>query len=244
MPAFLQFGTSPQSNRGHPLTEPLTGPLQIPSLPEMLYLLAAMLLGAILGHAVRAIYRRYGVSLSDRNAFGGLFPLLTVATVLVISVIKSSLALSLGLVGALSIVRFRAAIKEPEEIVYLFFCIALGIALAARVPALAIGGLATFTLVVAFNHRLRGAGGGQHLLLTIAGHQDELPAGGLDRFTSLVAEAVGPLTVQRLDVEQGEVRYRVAVSPADAAAVGRMMASLQARLPGCRISYVNLKSLL
>jgi uncharacterized membrane protein YhiD involved in acid resistance len=47
---------------------------------------------------------------------------------LVITVVKFSLALSLGLVGALSIVRFRAAIKEPEELVYLFFIIGIGLA--------------------------------------------------------------------------------------------------------------------
>ena len=49
-------------------------------------------------------------------------------TTLVIAVVKSSLALSLGLVGALSIVRFRTPVKEPEELTYLFFSIALGLA--------------------------------------------------------------------------------------------------------------------
>ena len=53
---------------------------------------------------------------------------LAIITTLVITVIKFSLALSLGLVGALSIVRFRAAIKEPEELVYLFFIISIGLA--------------------------------------------------------------------------------------------------------------------
>jgi len=46
-------------------------------------------------------------------------------TMLVISIVKSSLALSLGLVGALSIVRFRSAIKEPEELVYIFLSMAI-----------------------------------------------------------------------------------------------------------------------
>mgnify|MGYP001157260279 FL=1 len=52
-------------------------------------------------------------------------------TVLVISIVKSSLALSLGLVGALSIIRFRTAIKEPEELSYLFIAIALGLGIGA-----------------------------------------------------------------------------------------------------------------
>jgi uncharacterized membrane protein YhiD involved in acid resistance len=57
-------------------------------------------------------------------------------TTLVITVVKFSLALSLGLVGALSIVRFRAAIKEPEELVYIFFVISIGLANGANQFAL------------------------------------------------------------------------------------------------------------
>ena len=65
--------------------------------------------------------------------------LLAVTTMFIITVVKSSLALSLGLVGALSIVRFRAAIKEPEELTYLFFAISIGLGLGAdqRVVTLA-----------------------------------------------------------------------------------------------------------
>ena len=54
--------------------------------------------------------------------------MLSITTTIVITVVKFSLALSLGLVGALSIVRFRAAIKEPEELVYLFMIIGIGLA--------------------------------------------------------------------------------------------------------------------
>ncbi len=55
---------------------------------------------------------------------------------LIITIVKSSLALSLGLVGALSIVRFRSAIKEPEELAYLFLCIAIGLGLGASQTAI------------------------------------------------------------------------------------------------------------
>ena len=56
-----------------------------------------------------------------------MLPLLSLVTFLVILIVKSSLALSLGLVGALSIVRFRTPIKEPEELIYLFLSIAIGL---------------------------------------------------------------------------------------------------------------------
>ena len=64
-----------------------------------------------------------------RRDLGLVLPVICLTTLLVISVVKSSLALSLGLVGALSIVRFRTPIKEPEELAYIFLAIAIGLAL-------------------------------------------------------------------------------------------------------------------
>ncbi|MEL6670841.1 MAG: DUF4956 domain-containing protein [Bacteroidota bacterium] len=90
-----------------------------------------MALAGVLAWGLGWIYRRYGQSLSSRDSFSQNFVLLAMTTTLIISIVKSSLALSLGLVGALSIVRFRAAIKEPEELVYLFFCIGIGLGLGA-----------------------------------------------------------------------------------------------------------------
>ena len=65
---------------------------------------------------------------------GPIIPILTSVIFLVIIVVKSSLALSLGLVGALSIVRFRTPIKEPEELVYIFLAIAVGLGFGAGYP--------------------------------------------------------------------------------------------------------------
>jgi hypothetical protein len=90
-----------------------------------------ILLSAILAFILSKIYEKYGNSLSNRREFGKTFLLITVTTTLIISVVKSSLALSLGLVGALSVIRFRAAIKEPEELAYLFLAIAIGLGFGA-----------------------------------------------------------------------------------------------------------------
>jgi len=67
---------------------------------------------------------------------------------IVISVVKSSLALSLVLVGALSIVRFRTAIKEPEDLTYLFLCIAFGLAVGADQYLVAILGFLFVSIYV------------------------------------------------------------------------------------------------
>jgi len=76
---------------------------------------------------LRTVYVKRSISLSGKFHIGTVIPILACVTFLVIMVVKSSLALSLGLVGALSVVRFRTPIKEPEELVYLFLAIALGL---------------------------------------------------------------------------------------------------------------------
>ena len=82
---------------------------------------------SILSFVVQNFYLKFSKSLSDKITFSKNFVILAVTTTIVITIVKSSLALSLGLVGALSIVRFRAAIKDPEELVYLFLIIAVGL---------------------------------------------------------------------------------------------------------------------
>jgi hypothetical protein len=76
-------------------------------------------------------YKKYSVSLGGKTHVGSVLPLIGITVFLVITVVKSSLALSLGLVGALSIVRFRTPIKEPEELGFLFLTIAIGLGFGA-----------------------------------------------------------------------------------------------------------------
>ena len=86
-----------------------------------------IIVALILSLIVKYVYVKFSTTLSDKNEFSKNFVILGLTTCIVITIVKSSLALSLGLVGALSIVRFRAAIKEPEELVFLFLIIAIGL---------------------------------------------------------------------------------------------------------------------
>lgn len=105
-----------------------------------------LLLAAFLSIILKYIYEKYGESLSNRAQFAKNFLLLTMTTMLIITIVKSSLALSLGLVGALSIIRFRAAIKEPEELSYLFLSIAVGLGLGANQTKITL--IAFFSIVL------------------------------------------------------------------------------------------------
>jgi uncharacterized membrane protein YhiD involved in acid resistance len=103
-----------------------------PSTLVISQLLLNLIIAAIVSVIIKIHYRRYGSVITNREEFSNVFPFITLTTVLVISVVKSSLALSLGLVGALSIVRFRTPIKEPEELAYLFISIAAGLGFGAN----------------------------------------------------------------------------------------------------------------
>jgi hypothetical protein len=90
----------------------------------------------VLSFIVRAFYINRSFTLVGKTHIGSIIPILSGVVFLVIMVVKSSLALSLGLVGALSIVRFRTPIKEPEELVYLFLSIGIGLGMGAGQPLL------------------------------------------------------------------------------------------------------------
>ena len=91
-------------------------------------LLAALILSHVLGwHFVR-----YAPVMGHKEKLARVFVWVATTTLLIISVVKVSLALSLGLVGALSIIRFRTPIKEPEELAYLFVAVAIGVGLGAE----------------------------------------------------------------------------------------------------------------
>lgn len=111
-----------------------------------------LLLAGFLSFIIQITYLKFSTSLSNKFDFSKIFIILGLTTTLVITIVKSSLALSLGLVGALSIVRFRAAIKEPEELVYLFLIIAIGLGCGAgQLKITLIGILSAILIIIIFS---------------------------------------------------------------------------------------------
>ena len=95
-------------------------------------IILSIFISTICSIIIKNAYVKYGRSLNNKRNFSNSFILLCITTTIVITVVKFSFALSLGLVGALSIVRFRAAIRDPEELVYLFLIIGIGISSGAN----------------------------------------------------------------------------------------------------------------
>lgn len=106
-----------------------------------------LIVAFILSALIQLVYNKFSKSLNNKHYFSKNFIVLGITTCIIITIVKSSLALSLGLVGALSIVRFRAAIKEPEELVYLFLIIAIGLGCGANQLIITIVGI-TFALIL------------------------------------------------------------------------------------------------
>ena len=115
------------------------------SLPEMLIALA---LSFGVGLFIFLIYKKTYQGVMYSSGFGVALLALTMITTLVILAVTSNVVLSLGMVGALSIVRFRTAIKEPLDLAFLFWSIAAGIVLAAGFIPLAVIGSAIIGVIL------------------------------------------------------------------------------------------------
>ena len=107
---------------------------------SVLDMVLALLLAFGVGLFIFFVYKKTYAGVMYSSGFGVTLVALTMITTLVILAVTSNIVLSLGMVGALSIVRFRTAIKEPLDIAFLFWAIAAGIVLAAGLIPLAVFG--------------------------------------------------------------------------------------------------------
>ena len=162
----------------------------------------AMLTTAILAAVISMYYVRFGEAVSNRRRFANTFLPLALSTMLIITIVKSSIALSLGLVGALSIVRFRAAIKDPEELTYLFLVIGLGLATGANQVIVAFVAIPAILLLLWINNRFRKkpmpSGSGSMYV-----HIDT-DSNDLQKITDILSESLSFVELKRMDtVESG-----------------------------------------
>ena len=197
-----------------------------------------LVIGGLLACYVRLLYRRTTRNPSA-DSVARVFPLLTLVTIAVISVVKASLSLSLGLVGALSIVRFRAAIKDPEELVYLFLCIGIGLSLGSAQPWIAVWLVIAASLFVRVLERKAGAGRAPEAFLSVVGPVERFVADGSDGALAVVQAVCERVVVQRCEVDDEEGQLRAQVRMRGGHDVADLLRQLRERLPGCQVSYVE-----
>jgi uncharacterized membrane protein YhiD involved in acid resistance len=117
---------------------------------QIVDILLSLFVSLSIGLFIHWVYKRAFRGVVFSHNFNITLVLMTLITSLIIMTISTNVVLSLGMVGALSIVRFRTAIKDPLDIVYMFWAIAAGIAAGARVYAIALIGSLFIGLVIFF----------------------------------------------------------------------------------------------
>jgi len=198
-----------------------------------------LVVGLILSLIVAWYYEHFGQSLSNRNKFAQLLPVLTMTTTLVISVVKSSLALSLGLVGALSIVRFRTAIKEPEELMFLFIAIAIGLGVGADQRWLAVIGVLLILGYMSVRMLLSPKQPVNSLYLNVLAQEEEGQTSLFNRVNACLLEHVDTLDFRRLDSRDGSLQLTYFVRCRDPQALNDLLDDLKHNLAVCEVSFIQ-----
>ena len=177
-----------------------------------------------------------------RRDLGLVLPVICLTTLLVISVVKSSLALSLGLVGALSIVRFRTPIKEPEELSYIFLAIAIGLALGADQKEVAVISTVIILAVISVIDKLRPKYSTTDANLMLSVEVDKINT-STESLLSMVESISPDANVRRIDQDQKRLSVTALLKVKDAAAINRFSKDFQEKFPQRSFSFTDDSSL-
>ncbi len=170
-----------------------------------------IIIATILLYILAKLYVKYGNSMSNRDQLSRVLIIIGVTTFIIISIVKSSLALSLGLVGALSIVRFRTAIKEPEELGFFFISIAIGLGLGAnQLPPTLIGFAILCGIIVFLNrNKLKGTMTQNIVISSTSNGKD---SGILERVSLILKSNSNQLELKRLNYSDNGVHLNFLIN--------------------------------
>ena len=194
----------------------------------------------VLSVILELTYIKCARTISNRRQFAGVFLLIAFTTMLIISIVKSSLALSLGLVGALSIVRFRAAIKEPEELAYLFFAISIGLGLGANQTIIVITAFCVAMLILWVRYFIKNRTSmNQNLYLTFSSKPTESK---FEDVLSIVKEVFGKSQLKRYDFNNERYEASFLIDSTNSENVGTFKNKVEKFGDSVKVSFVDSKS--
>ncbi|MDD2972493.1 MAG: DUF4956 domain-containing protein [Lachnospiraceae bacterium] len=128
------------------------------STSTLLTIIADMAIALIMGIVIYMVYKKYFQGVIYSRTFGMTLVGMTILTCMVTLAISTNIVISLGMVGALSIVRYRTAVKEPADLLYLFWAITTGITVGASMYILAvIGAIIFIAMIMIFNAKVMNA---------------------------------------------------------------------------------------
>jgi uncharacterized membrane protein YhiD involved in acid resistance len=210
------------------------------NLPEVSIdsLLWNLLIGIALSIILGLHFNHRAKSRVLRRDLGLVLPVICLTTLLVISVVKSSLALSLGLVGALSIVRFRTPIKEPEELAYIFLSIAIGLALGADQREVAAIAMPVILVLISIVDRWRSSkpNGSGNVILSIEISKDKAQ---VDEILNMMEAGPTNLNVRRIDQDEKNLSITALVNFPEKEALTSFCKDFQSKFPEGRFSILD-----
>ena len=172
---------------------------------SLLDMVIALALAFGVGLFIFLVYKKTYAGVMYSSSFGVTLVALTMITTLVILAVTSNVVLSLGMVGALSIVRFRTAIKEPLDIAFLFWSIAVGIVLAAGFLPLAVIGSVVIGLILLIFANRKSHVNPYIVVLNCSGKEGE------DKAMSLLADNTKRCVCKSKTVRAGHVELNLEV---------------------------------
>jgi hypothetical protein len=203
--------------------------------------LLALTLSLFFSFVLRWHFIRFGKTLSNRENFSSVFPYITTTTMLIIIIVKSSLALSLGLIGALSIIRFRTPIKEPEELAYLFIAISLGIGFGANYLLVTSTVVSILLIIMARFSSMRLHSLQQHLYLTIDIQERPEDNGTLDLLTETISKQTEFCDLHRLEMRDHGVQVTYFIDISSSNNVSVLLDAIGNVVPGSEINLLDQK---
>ena len=205
------------------------------------YLINIVICGVLL-FALSFVYVRYGKSLSNRSQLGRVLVIVGITTFIIISIVKSSLALSLGLVGALSIVRFRTAIKEPEELGYFFMAIALGLGLGANQILPTIIGFVFLCLIIVLTRKSNTRGSlTQNLLLSMPCDKEH-ESKTIKQVSDIVLTHANQVDVKRIKMANGHINMNFLVHLASMEKISSLNSELLEEFKDVDLTFIDHES--
>lgn len=172
---------------------------------SLLDMVLALVLAFGIGLFIFFVYKKTYGGVMYSSSFGVTLIALTMITTLVILAVTSNIVLSLGMVGALSIVRFRTAIKEPMDIAFLFWSIAVGIVLAAGLIPLAVFGSVVIGIILLVFASRKDNSNPYIVVLSCEGSESEKTA------TEYLAKNTKKCSVKSKTVRKGNVELNIEI---------------------------------
>jgi hypothetical protein len=219
----------------------ITEPAELSVVTVLVNLGCATLLSLVLAWH----FTRFGSTFSNRRKFANVLPFIALTTVLVISVVKASLALSLGLVGALSIVRFRTPVKEPEELAYLFLAIAVGLGFGADQRLVTVAAVSLILLILTGRAMIRSRAWRPNLFMNLdipstANPQQKVV---LKDVLDVLRQHTSRVDLRRYDIQDGSFAGTFYVDCDNTDQLTAVQEAVQVSFPSASLTFVDQSSM-